>query len=100
MRSTPGAIEAQSGLEEDRPEVQVRIDREKASELGVGVGAVAQMLRPAMASEKVSTWEDPGGEQHDVIVRLPKSARRSVEQLAALPLAGRAASIPRPERPG
>ncbi len=87
VRSTPGAIEAQSGLEEDRPEVQVRIDRQKASELGVGVGAVAQMLRPAMASEKVSTWEDPGGEQHDVIVRLPETARRSVEQLASLPLA-------------
>jgi HAE1 family hydrophobic/amphiphilic exporter-1 len=87
VRSTPGAIEAQSGLEEDRPEVQVRIDRQKASELGVGVGAVAQMLRPAMASEKVSTWEDPGGEQHDVIVRLPATARRSVEQLASLPLA-------------
>jgi HAE1 family hydrophobic/amphiphilic exporter-1 len=44
-------------------------------------------VRPALAGEKASTWEDPNGEQHDVIVRIPRSARESVDQLAQIPLA-------------
>jgi hydrophobic/amphiphilic exporter-1 (mainly G- bacteria), HAE1 family len=87
VRRTPGAIEAESGLEEERPEVEIDIHRDLSSELGIGVGAIAQTLRPALAGQKVSTWEDPGGEQHDVIVRLPKTDRESIAQLAALPLA-------------
>ena len=87
VRRTPGAIEAESGLEEERPEVEIGLRRELASEIGLGVGVLAGTLRPALAGEEVSTWEDPGGEQHDVIVRLPRSARESVEQLASLPLA-------------
>jgi HAE1 family hydrophobic/amphiphilic exporter-1 len=87
VRRTPGAIEAESGLEEERPEVQIDLRRPLASEMGLGVGALAGTLRPALAGQTVSTWEDPGGEQHDVIVRLPRSARESVDQLARLPLA-------------
>jgi len=87
VRRTPGAIEAKSGLEEERPEVRVELRRELANEMGIGIGTLAQALRPALAGQAASTWEDPSGEQHDVIVRLPKDARRSVAQLAALPMA-------------
>ncbi len=87
VRSTPGAIEAKSGLEEERPEVRVDLRRDAANELGIGIGTLARTLRPALASQKASTWQDPAGENHDVIVRLPKSARRSIDQLASLPLA-------------
>jgi hydrophobic/amphiphilic exporter-1 (mainly G- bacteria), HAE1 family len=87
VRRTPGVIEAESGLEEERPEVEIDLRRDLASEIGVGVGALAGTLRPAFAGETVSTWEDPSGEQHDVIVRLPSGARESVEQLERMPLA-------------
>jgi HAE1 family hydrophobic/amphiphilic exporter-1 len=87
VRKTPGAIEGESGLEEERPEVRIDLRRDLASEMGVGVRALAGTLRPAFAGQKASTWEDPTGEQHDVIVRLPKEQRQSVEQLAALPIA-------------
>jgi hydrophobic/amphiphilic exporter-1 (mainly G- bacteria), HAE1 family len=87
VRKTPGAIEAKSGLEEERPEVRLDLRRDMANEMGIGIGTLARTLRPALASQKASTWQDPSGENHDVTVRLPKSARRSVGQLAALPLA-------------
>ncbi|MDM7916926.1 MAG: efflux RND transporter permease subunit [Candidatus Eisenbacteria bacterium] len=86
VRNTPGAIEAESSLEEERPEVRVDLNRDLASQMGVGIGSIAQTLRPAFAGEAVSRWEDPNGEQHDVIVRLPGSARESVDQLAKLPI--------------
>ncbi len=99
VRQTPGAIEAQSGLEEERPEVRVDVHRDLASELGVGIGSLASTLRPLLESEKASTWEDPTGEQHDVLVRLPKEARRSVAQLAALPVAAGRPDLRTGERP-
>jgi HAE1 family hydrophobic/amphiphilic exporter-1 len=87
VRNTPGAIEGESGLEEERPEVRIDLRRDLASEMGIGIRSLSATLRPAFAGQKASTWEDPGGEQHDVIVRLPKDERQSVEQLAALPIA-------------
>jgi HAE1 family hydrophobic/amphiphilic exporter-1 len=87
VRRTPGAIEGESGLEQERPEVRVDVRRELASELGVGISSIARTLRPALAGEKASTWEDPSGEQHDVIVQLPRASRATLDQLASLPLA-------------
>jgi hydrophobic/amphiphilic exporter-1 (mainly G- bacteria), HAE1 family len=89
VKDVPGAIEARSGLEEERPELRIEVDRDLAADLGLGVGAVSRALRPALSGENVSTWEDPSGEEHDVMVRLPREARRSLTQLAALPLATR-----------
>jgi HAE1 family hydrophobic/amphiphilic exporter-1 len=86
MRRIPGVIEAESGLEADRPELRVDLRRDLASDLGLGVAAVARTLRPALAGEEAGTWEDPDGEEHPVIVRLPGSARTSVAELARLPL--------------
>ena len=51
----------ESGLEEERPEVRIDLRRDLASEMGIGIGALAGTLRPALAGQKVSTWEDPGG---------------------------------------
>jgi HAE1 family hydrophobic/amphiphilic exporter-1 len=90
VRRTPGAIEAESGLEEERPEVRIDVNRALANQIGIGVGTMARTLRPALAGQSVSRWEDPNGEQHDVIVRLPKRDRETIEQLAGLPLAAAA----------
>jgi hydrophobic/amphiphilic exporter-1 (mainly G- bacteria), HAE1 family len=87
VRKTPGAIEAESGLEEERPEVRINLRRDLASEMGIGIRSLAGTLRPALAGQTASSWEDPTGEQHDVILRLPPPERATVSQLAALPIA-------------
>lgn len=86
VRRTPGAIEAESGLEEERPEVRINVNRDLASDLGINPGSISGTLRAALAGQTVSQWEDPGGEQHDVIIRLPRVERSSVAQLDALPI--------------
>jgi HAE1 family hydrophobic/amphiphilic exporter-1 len=86
VKSTPGAIEAESEMAEERPELRIDLRRELANDIGLGVGSLAGTLRPALAGQKATSWEDPSGEQHDVIVRLPRAARESAQQLAALPL--------------
>jgi HAE1 family hydrophobic/amphiphilic exporter-1 len=86
VKATPGAIEAESEMAEERPELRIDLRRGLANDIGLGVGSLAGTLRPALAGQKATSWEDESGEQHDVIVRLPRSARESAQQLAALPL--------------
>ncbi len=57
-----------------QPEVQVHIDRQKASDLGVRVDAVAAALRTMVGGEKVGFYRE-GGEQYDVRLRLKEGYR-------------------------
>jgi HAE1 family hydrophobic/amphiphilic exporter-1 len=69
--------------------VQVHIDRQKASDLGVRVDAVASALRTLVGGEKVGFYRE-AGEQYDVRLRLDETYRTDSSALAALtvPAAG------------
>ncbi|MBI4551847.1 MAG: efflux RND transporter permease subunit [Candidatus Latescibacteria bacterium] len=86
VKRVPGAIEAESGLEKERPELRVTVDRALAADLGLGIRSVAQMVRPLVAGQTVTTWEDPTGEEYDVVVQVPPEARQSAEDLAQVPI--------------
>ena len=57
-----------------QPEVQVHIDRQKASDLGVRVDAIASTLRTMIGGEKVGFFRELG-EQYDVRLRLREDFR-------------------------
>ena len=65
------------------PEVQVHIDRHKASDLGVRVDAVAAALRTMVGGEKVGFYRELG-EQYDIRVRLAEDYRRDASGLPNL----------------
>jgi hydrophobe/amphiphile efflux-1 (HAE1) family protein len=83
VRSTPGAVDVENSLETSKPEVRIRIDREKASDLGLNVGLIATTIR-AMVDGAVATQYAEGGEQYDVRVRLTKDDRTSLENIRNL----------------
>jgi HAE1 family hydrophobic/amphiphilic exporter-1 len=72
-----------------QPEVQVHIDRQKASDLGVRVEAVAAALRTMVGGERVGFYRELG-EQYDVRLRLAEHHRRDASGLPNLvvPAAG------------
>jgi HAE1 family hydrophobic/amphiphilic exporter-1 len=86
VRKIPGAVEVESGLEQERPELQVSIDRAVAADLGVGVADVSDMIRPLISGVTATSWEDPAGEKYDVIMRMPPETRTSPEHLARIPI--------------
>lgn len=86
VRKIPGAIEVESGLEQERPELRVSINREAAADLGVGVQSIAQAIRPLVSGVTATTWEDPNGEKYDVVVQVPPEARQSDDDLARIPI--------------
>jgi len=83
VRTTPGAADVENSLEISKPEVRIRIDREKASDLGINVGLVAMSIR-AMVDGTVATQYAEGGEQYDVRVRLARDDRTSLESIRNL----------------
>jgi len=83
FRTTPGAADVENSLETSKPEVRLTIDREKASDLGINVGLIAQSAR-AMVDGYVVTKFQEGEEQYDVRVRLNKTDRSSLENVRAM----------------
>jgi HAE1 family hydrophobic/amphiphilic exporter-1 len=86
MRGMSGPVDLDSSLKAAKPTVEVRLNREVASDLGVGIAQVGAVLRPLLAGEAVSTWKGPDGENYDVRVRLPVDERRNTADLERLAL--------------
>jgi len=87
MRAVPGAVDVESSDEAPKPELSVEVKRELASDLGVGVGQVASTLRPLLAGQAVGNWRAPDDQYYDVQVRLGRSERAQIADLARVPLA-------------
>ena len=85
-RSVPGASDVGLSTRGQKPELDVRIDRGLAGNLGVTVGSVAQSLRVAFAGLHSGDWVDPTGETRKVMVRLAPEARSRAADLRQLPL--------------
>src|SRR5262245_3818429 len=75
-----------------QPEVQVQIDRQKASDLGVRVDAVASALRTMVGGEKVGFYRE-AGEQYDIRLRLNEDYRSNASVLSALTVPGASGSL-------
>ncbi|MFN7143307.1 MAG: efflux RND transporter permease subunit, partial [Myxococcota bacterium] len=86
VKQVPGAVDVGLSTRGQKPELEVKLDRDLAATLGLSVGQVAQALRPAFAGIDVGDWVDPTGETRDVRVRFAASARERAEDLEGLPL--------------
>lgn len=87
MRDMRGVADVRTSLGEPRPEFRVDVRRDVANEIGLDVGQVAATVRPFLAGETATRWEDPTGEERDVIVQTAPGSRVSLEDLAGLPVA-------------
>jgi hydrophobe/amphiphile efflux-1 (HAE1) family protein len=81
LRAAKAAVDVDNTFIVGKPEVRVRVDRDRASALGVRVADVADTLRVMVAGLKVSTFAE-GGEEYDVRVRADARFRVSAESLA------------------
>jgi hydrophobic/amphiphilic exporter-1 (mainly G- bacteria), HAE1 family len=87
MAAIPGIVDVKSSMGEPRPEFTIDVNRDLANEVGVDIGSVAATVRPLMAGQTATRWEDPSGEEREVVVQVDPSLRQTVEQLASLPVA-------------
>ncbi|HEU4883170.1 MAG TPA: efflux RND transporter permease subunit [Longimicrobium sp.] len=86
MRAIPGIADVQTSLGAPRPEFRIDVNRDLANELGLDVGQVSGAVRPLLAGQTATTWEDPTGEERDVVVQLAPERRTSLESITSLPI--------------
>jgi len=78
LKSEPGFVDLDTTLSLRKPEVQVDVDREASSDLGVPVGTIADTMRVLVGGLPVSKFRE-GDEQYDVWLRA-ETAKRSTSQ--------------------
>ncbi len=83
MKTIPDVVDADSSLVVGKPELQIKIDRARAADLGVRVGDIAQTLNTLIAGQKVSTFNE-GTDQYDVRVRATGQTRADAANLQRL----------------
>jgi multidrug efflux pump len=84
----PGVVNLQSDLIINKPQLEVVIDRNRASDLGVSVREIATTLQTLLGGADVSRFK-LGGETYDVIVRLEADQRSQPRDLYRLYVHGR-----------
>jgi len=75
-------------LQISKPELQLRIDRERAAELGVEVDAIGRTLESLLGGRQVTRFKK-GNEQYDVLVQLSPQGRSTPETIRAMTVRGR-----------
>ncbi len=81
MQKIPGLVDIHTSLTEPKPTLAVNIDRDQAANLGLSVAQIGQTLRPLLAGDDVTTWQDERGENYDVTVQLPRQERYQAADL-------------------
>ncbi len=70
----PGVEELNLDVNQNKPEMEVFVDREKAGELGVSTAQVGQVLRSAIYGFDSSTYKE-GEDDYDIFVRFENENR-------------------------
>lgn len=81
----PGVTDAKVSREAGMPEFMVKINRQKAADMGFSAYQIGNSIQTAMGGTRATSVRRDGKE-YDIMVRLAKDQRMNVEQLANLSL--------------
>ncbi len=84
MRKERGLIDVDSSLNLGYPELRVRVDRDRAADLGVRVADVASALRTQVSGEERITRFKDLDDQYEVRLRVLARNRRDADSISAL----------------
>ncbi len=80
VEETPGAKDAIISRDIGKPELVVRVDRQKAASIGLNITQVTQALRTQFYGKEATKFRE-GENEYDIFMRLPESQRQSVEDI-------------------
>lgn len=83
FRQTPGLVDLETSYEENKPEVQIRLKRDAASNAGVDVSLVAQTVQQMIDGVKVSDFQE-GDQQYEVRLQLRPEDRKKYTELSQI----------------
>ncbi len=77
LDTVPGVADARLGRDEGRPELAVRVDRDKAALFGLSATAVAETIRTNVAGTQAAMFRQEG-QEYPIVVRLKEDQRQAV----------------------
>ncbi|WP_304638565.1 efflux RND transporter permease subunit [Pseudomonas sp.] len=78
--NNPGLTNIDTDYKETQPQLEVRIDYDRAAALGVNVSAIGRTLETMLGSRRVTTYIDRG-EEYDVILEAERDDKRRAAAL-------------------
>ena len=69
-----GVVDVKASLGDRRPEFRIDVNRDLANDVGLDIGLIAATVRPFLAGQTATRWEDPTGEEREVVVRFDERA--------------------------
>jgi CzcA family heavy metal efflux pump len=83
IRDVPGLVDLKDDLSQAKPEIRVRVDREKSTLLGLSTADISILVKAAISGEKMGVYRD-GKDEYDIMVRLPEDRRQSIADIENL----------------
>ncbi|MCC7272179.1 MAG: efflux RND transporter permease subunit [Alphaproteobacteria bacterium] len=82
-RGNPGLAGLDVDLKLNKPELRVTVDREKASDLGIGVDTIGRTLETMLGGRQVTRFKQ-NGKQYDVVVQVANIERTNPDAMASI----------------
>jgi HAE1 family hydrophobic/amphiphilic exporter-1 len=83
LGEVPGITDVDSSLEPGVPQAVLRVDRDKAAQLGLSVRQVSEAVETAVAGRRVGDYR-PAGESYRILVQLEDVRDRSLDDILDL----------------
>ncbi len=81
----PGVEDLKSDFQSDKPEISIKIDREKANREGISTGQIGMVLRTAIYGAEVSKFRDDN-DDYPIQLRIKAEQRNDINTLMNLPV--------------
>jgi multidrug efflux pump subunit AcrB len=87
IKDIPGLVDLKDNFVKGKPEIRVRVDKEKAALMGLDTYTIAYTVKAAVNGVKVGVYRE-GKDQYDIMARLPEKDRKSMESLKRITVSG------------
>lgn len=87
MRDIPGPVDIKDDFVSGKPEVQIRVDKERAALLGLDTYTIAYTIKAAINGVKVGVFRE-GKDEYDILTKLPEGERKSIKSLRRITVSG------------
>lgn len=83
IAEVPGLVDLKDDFARAKPEIQVLVDREKASLLNLSTSEISNMVKAAVSGSKLGNYRF-GQDEYDIVVRLPEDRRQRLVDIENL----------------
>ncbi len=87
IRHIPGIVDLKDNYETGLPEIQIKIDKERAALLGLDLSLVGYVMKAAVQGVRIGSYRE-GDDEYDITARLPEAQRQNIQNIIRLRIPG------------